>query len=76
MNPRTIVLLALSLCVVGTQAVPAQERVTPAKSKGVKPLGEPWAGVPEELRRLKLPHWQLPDDLKRWQLTRCIIWFG
>ncbi len=62
-------LAALSLLVVGAPVIPAQERVTPAKSKGGKSLGEPWAGVPEELRRLKLPDWKLPDDLKRWQST-------
>ena len=62
MIPRTIILLVLSLSVASQQPAPAQERVTPAKSKGGKPLGEPWAGVPEEFKRLKLP-----DDLKQWQ---------
>ncbi len=38
MIPRTI-LLALSLSVAGQPPAPAQERVTPAKSKGGKPLG-------------------------------------
>ncbi len=41
MIPRTILLLALSLSVTGQQPALAQERVTPAKSKGGKPLGEP-----------------------------------
>jgi len=67
MRPRTIILLALSLSVAGQQSVPAQERITPAKSNGGKPLGEPWSGVPEEFKRFKLPDWKLPDDLKQWQ---------
>lgn len=63
MIPRTIIWLVLTLSVAGQPPAPAQERVTPVKSKGGKPLGEPWAGVPEEFKRLKLPEWKLPDDL-------------
>jgi dienelactone hydrolase len=47
----------------------AQERVTPKSSKGGEKQGEPWAEVPEEFKRITIPTWPLPTDLKRWQDT-------
>lgn len=46
-----------------------QERVTPAQSRGGKPLAEPWADVPDTYRQLLPPDWSLPTDLNRWQKT-------
>ena len=48
----------------------AQVRVTPAKSKGGEKQGEAWADVPETFRRMKIPEWPIPTDLKRWVTTR------
>jgi dienelactone hydrolase len=45
----------------------AQVRVTPEKAKGGKPFDEPWAGIPESFRDLKIPDWQPPTDLQRWE---------
>lgn len=47
----------------------AQERVTPEKSKGGRPYGEPWVNIPESFRASKPPEWPLPTDLKAWQET-------
>jgi dienelactone hydrolase len=47
----------------------AQVRVTPEKAKGGEKQGEAWAEVPEEFRKMKIPEWPLPTDLKRWQQT-------
>lgn len=49
--------------------VAAQERVAPQQSRGGKPLGEPWDGVPDEVRKLLPPAWPLPGDLEQWQKT-------
>lgn len=45
----------------------AQVRVTPKEAKGGVKQGEPWAEVPESFRRIKIPEWPIPTDLKRWQ---------
>jgi dienelactone hydrolase len=45
----------------------AQVRVTPKESKGGEKQGEAWAEVPDSFRNLKIPEWQIPTDLKRWQ---------
>lgn len=47
----------------------AQERVTPASSKGGTKWGEPWAFVPESFRNLGVPEWPIPTDLKQWEST-------
>lgn len=47
--------------------LPAQVRVTPEKSAGGTPFGEPWAAVPESFRDLGVPDWPVPTDLKRWR---------
>ena len=53
---------------VGTSLV-AQERVTPAKSKGGTTYGTPWAEIPETFRSARPPEWPLPTDLQKWQST-------
>lgn len=60
-------LAALALLFGWYLSSPAQERVTPEQSRGGKPLGEPWADVPVEYRRLLPPEWPLPTDLRQWQ---------
>lgn len=57
----TLLVLILAL------PIAAQERVTPQQSRGGKPLGEPWDGVSEDVRKLLLPEWPLPKDLDQWQ---------
>ncbi|MCE9534683.1 MAG: alpha/beta hydrolase family protein [Planctomycetes bacterium] len=49
--------------------LPAQVRVTPAKSKGGDKQGEAWAEVPELFKGIKIPEWQIPTDRKRWEET-------
>jgi dienelactone hydrolase len=49
--------------------VAAQERVAPQQSRGGKALGEPWDGVPDEVRKLLPAEWPLPKDLDQWQKT-------
>jgi hypothetical protein len=46
--------------------LPAQVRVTPQTSKGGERQGEAWAEVPESFRKMKIPDWPMPTDLKRW----------
>jgi dienelactone hydrolase len=59
-----LVLMGLAMALMTASA---QERVTPSQSKGGEKQGEPWAEVPEEFRKMKLPEWPLPTDRKRWQ---------
>lgn len=47
----------------------AQERATPASSKGGEKFGEPWAEVPAEFRSMKIPEWPLPTDRRQWEET-------
>lgn len=52
----------------------AQERVTPAKSKGGTLPNEPWSEVPAEFRAsLKLPDWPLPTSLSQWTRDRVEV---
>jgi hypothetical protein len=44
----------------------AQARVTPKASKGGEKPGTAWAEVPESFKKLKIPDWPMPTDLKRW----------
>src|SRR5262249_37229273 len=60
---------ALFVVLLLTSPLPAQVRVTPKEAKGGQAQGEPWAEVPEEFRKVKIPEWPLPTDLKRWQET-------
>jgi dienelactone hydrolase len=53
-----------SLCLSTT--VRAQVRVTPERSRGGVKFDEPWAGIPETFRDLKVPDWPVPEDLERW----------
>jgi hypothetical protein len=39
-----------------TGIVAAQERVTSGKSRGGKPLGEPWENMPADLRHMQYPN--------------------
>lgn len=45
----------------------AQERVTPASSKGGVKYGEPWKEIPESFRKSVPPEWPLPTDLNKWE---------
>jgi dienelactone hydrolase len=63
----------LVLAVLGTfcSSAPAQFRVTPAQAKGGLPryekYAEPFVGIPDSFRDLKIPEWPVPTDLKQWQ---------
>ena len=61
---RTIL---VSVGIILSPALAAQERVTPKESKGGQKQGEPWADVPESFRNLKIPDWSVPADLKQWE---------
>jgi dienelactone hydrolase len=56
-----------AVALVAVTPLDAQVRVTPKASKGGEKQGEPWAEVPESFKTLKIPDWQVPTDLKRWQ---------
>lgn len=66
-SPSCVMFVAFTCLVVVASPVSAQLRVTPKDSKGGKPFGEPWAGVPESFRDLGIPDWRVPADLKQWQ---------
>ncbi|HMC12269.1 MAG TPA: alpha/beta hydrolase family protein, partial [Pirellulaceae bacterium] len=50
-------------------AASAQQRLTPKEAKGGEKQGEAWASVPESFRRMNIPEWPLPTNLKRWEET-------
>ena len=54
---RTIL---VSMGIILSPALAAQERVTPKESKGGQKQGEPWSDVPESFRNLKIPDWSVP----------------
>ncbi|QDU28217.1 Abhydrolase family protein [Anatilimnocola aggregata] len=69
MNAVRSLIAALVTLSVLVSAV-AQERVVPQSAKGGKEQqGEAWAEVPELFKAIKLPGWQVPQDLKRWEET-------
>jgi len=44
----------------------AQERVVPQAARGGSRIGEMWEDVPEGFRKIPLPSWPVPTDLKKW----------
>jgi|GEM_PF-316070 dienelactone hydrolase len=58
------------LLAVLTLPVGAQERVTPAQSRGGKELPEAWAEPPAAWKDFPFPEWKLPTDLATWQRQR------
>ena len=65
MKRMTIVLiiaLASPLC--------AQDRVVPKAAKGGKGFGESWAQVPDLYKKIRIPEWPVPTDLKKWEGDR------
>jgi dienelactone hydrolase len=67
-NMLCLVFAVLSLVSSNAQA---QSRVTPAQAKGGMPryekYAEPFVGIPDSFRDLKIPQWPIPIDLKQWQ---------
>src|SRR5262245_49935473 len=64
---RTVGMLVLvTLMTPGGSSLPAQVRVTPKASKGGEKQGEAWAEVPASFKRMRIPDWPMPTDLKRW----------
>jgi Abhydrolase family len=59
-------LLLISFMIFGLASLHAQIRVTPAAAKGGERQGEAWAEVPESFKKMKIPDWPMPTDLKRW----------
>lgn len=51
----------------------AQERVKPMSAKGGKPFGEPWAEVPDLYKKIRLPEWPVPTDLRGWETDRLQV---
>jgi dienelactone hydrolase len=68
---RTVSAASLFACLILFTCCPlaAQVRVTPKEAKGGKAQGEPWADVPDSFRKIKLPEWPMPTDVKRWEDT-------
>jgi cephalosporin-C deacetylase-like acetyl esterase len=67
MLPRSHgLVIAVSLVLAGASSLPAQVRVTPKASKGGEKQGEAWAEVPESFKKMAIPEWPMPTDLKRW----------
>lgn len=62
-------ILTLSICFAVVSPALAQIRVTPKEAKGGEKQGEAWAEVPELFKKMKLPDWPVPTDLKRWTQT-------
>ena len=65
--PRTL-LVGLALAMLSTMSL-AQERVTPASSKGGTKYGEPWKDIPASFRSAVPPEWPLPTNLNQWQMV-------
>jgi dienelactone hydrolase len=64
---RTVGMLVLvTLLLPGGSSALAQVRVTPKASKGGEKQGEAWAEVPASFKRMRIPDWPMPTDLKRW----------
>ena len=70
-----IALVALACFLLGPRISQAQIRITPERSKGGRPWGEPWSEVPETFRNVAPPEWLPPTRLKQWErvdrLRRC-----
>lgn len=62
-RPLPVLLLLLAM----PSAASGQERVTPKSAKGGVKFGQPWEGVPESFRNLRVPEWPVPTSLARWQ---------
>src|SRR5687767_10130792 len=63
---NTALVVMISLIFLGESSLLAQVRVTPKASKGGEKQGEAWAEVPESFKKLTIPNWPMPTDLKRW----------
>jgi dienelactone hydrolase len=66
-------LLIPCVFLVALAPLAAQERVKPANAKGGKGFGEPWAEVPDYYKKIKLPEWPVPTDLKAWEKERVRV---
>jgi dienelactone hydrolase len=62
----TGLLVLVSVVLLGESSLLAQVRVTPKASKGGEKPGAAWAEVPELFKKIKIPNWPMPTDLKRW----------
>lgn len=70
MPSLTLAAFLLAMLLAGSQTF-AQERVTPARSKGGTPLNEAWKDVPQAYREsLSLPVWPVPTDKAKWERER------
>lgn len=65
--------IAIATLLIVIAASTAQERVKPTNAKGGKEFGEPWAVVPEEYKKLKIPDWPVPTDLNAWKMERVKV---
>jgi dienelactone hydrolase len=61
-----VMLVLAALLLPGGSSLPAQVRVTPKASKGGEKQGDAWAEVPASFKRIRIPDWPMPTDLKRW----------
>ncbi len=53
--------------------IAAQDRIKPASAKGGKTFGTPWADVPAEYKKLRIPDWPVPTSLAKWQDDRLEV---
>src|SRR5712692_6005077 len=65
--------LAIACLLFAVSPVIAQERVKPKAAKGGNAFGEPWAEVPGEYKKLRIPEWSVPTDLKKWETDRLEV---
>jgi dienelactone hydrolase len=72
MNRLGIALLSLGFLTLVT-AASAQDRVKPKAAKGGKAFGEPWAEAPALYKKVKIPEWPVPTDLKKWGKDRLQV---
>jgi hypothetical protein len=68
MRQLSLIALVVHGCLLlGPRFSHAQVRITPEKSKGGRPWGEPWAEVPETFRNVAPPKWLPPNSLQQWE---------
>ncbi|MBI3823097.1 MAG: dienelactone hydrolase family protein [Planctomycetes bacterium] len=65
--------LAIAIVLIVVSPALGQDRVKPKAAKGGTAFGEPWAKVPDEYKKLRIPDWPVPTDLKKWETDRLDV---
>lgn len=70
---RLVLYVSFPILIALLTPLSAQDRVKPKAAKGGKEFGQPWAEVPEVYKKLRIPDWSLPTDLKKWEKERVQV---